>query len=89
MHMGYSENMLQLHQFDTQPTHFNKLAYTYHCTMEHLDENGCGENYPYTYYYLITTTYYYLIVDMKHDAIFTSMVTRKILSEVCSLSDLS
>ena len=34
-HGDYSENMTQIHKMEPQSSHFNKTAYSLHCTVMH------------------------------------------------------
>lgn len=67
-HSDYSENMSQLHKRESQSCHFNKAAYSLHCTVEHIDPS----KYP-----LFKSPYryiYHLSDCMSHNYAFTSIV---------------
>ena len=66
-HSDYSENMSQ-NQYEAQACHFNKTAYSLHCTVEHVDSANYP-NFKSPYRYL-----YHLSDDMKPDFAFTSTV---------------
>ena len=67
-HCDYSENMSQLHKREAQPCHFNKPAYSLHCTVEHIDpEKHPHLKSPYKYIYHLS--------DCKtHNYAYTSIV---------------
>ena len=65
-HCDYSENMSQMFKHEPQSAHFNKRAYSLHCTVEHTKTKpGSTEASPNRYIY-------HLSDDMKHDYAFTS-----------------
>ena len=71
--MDYSENMSQMHKFETQSAHFNKRFNSLHCTVEHLDKDKYPHlKPPYLYHYHFSD-------KMKHDSAFTSLVVERCL----------
>ena len=67
-HSDYAENMSQLNKLEAQSCHFNKQAYSLHCTVEHINPiTNSGKKSPYRYIY-------HLSDEMKHDFAFTSLV---------------
>lgn len=61
MHCDYSENMSQITKFEPQSAHFNKKAYSLHCTVIHTTNQDA----PYQYDF-------HLSDEIKHDHAFTA-----------------
>ena len=48
----FSENMSQLNKYEVQSAHFNKRAYSLHCTVEHVSQLKYPDlKSPYRYHY--------------------------------------
>ena len=75
-HSDFSENMSQLNKYKVQSAHFNKRAYSLHCTVEHVSQLKYPDlKSPYRYHY-------HLSDDMKHDFAFSSLVATKCIDDM-------